>query len=183
MDSSATGETRALLTGADGRALPYFDATYREKLIPYVRKYREEIDRQRKDNPYGVPITRRGWAGNEAVISWASTNYHVHKAFPEIVGREAVLDGLTYILARHPASNVSFVSGVGTRSKRVAYGQNRAEYTFIAGGVVPGVLILKPDFPENKDDWPFLWGENEYVVDTCAQYVFLAHAARDLLTK
>ena len=50
-------------------------------------------------------------------------------------------------------------------------------------GVVPGVLILKPDFPEHMEDWPFLWGENEYVVDTCAQYIFLAQAARDLLAK
>src|SRR5665647_1371251 len=35
----------------------------------------------------------------------------------------------------------------------------------IAGGVVPGLLLLKPDFLENKDDWPFLWGENECVID------------------
>jgi len=42
------------------------------------------------------------------------------------------------------------VSGVGTRSKRVAYGNNRADYAFIAGGVVPGVLVLKPDFPEKQ---------------------------------
>ena len=163
------------------RGLPFFDAAYRERLLPYVRRYREEIDRLATENPYGVPITRRGWAGNEAVISWAATNYHLHKAFPEIVGREAVLDGLTYILGRHPASNVSFVSGVGTRSKRIAYGQNRADFTFIAGGVVPGVLVLKPDFPESKDDWPFLWGENEYVIDICAHWIFLANAVDDLL--
>ena len=163
------------------RAIPFFTPEYRERLVPYVRKYRSEIDGQHKQNPYGVPITRGGWAGNETIIRWASTNYHVHKAFPEIVGREAVLDGLTYILGRHPASNVSFVSAVGARSKRVAYGQNRAEFTFIAGGVVPGVLVLKPDFPENKDDWPFLWGENEYVVDICAHWIFLANAANDLL--
>jgi endoglucanase len=167
--------------GAAVRALPFFDAAYRERLLPYVRKYREEIDRLSKDNPYGVPITRRGWAGNEAVIGWAATNYLVHEAFPEVVGRESVLAGFTYILGRHPASNVSFVSGVGTRSKRIAYGQNRADFTFIAGGVVPGVLVLKPDFPENKDDWPFLWGENEYVIDICAHWIFLANAVNALL--
>jgi len=107
------------------RAIPFFGPEYKERLVPYVRKYRSEIDGLYEQNPYGVPITRGGWAGNETIIRWASTNYHVHKAFPEIVGREAVLDGLTYILGRHPASNLSFVSGVGTRSKRVAYGQNR----------------------------------------------------------
>ena len=163
------------------RALPYFDGGYREKLRPYVEKYRAEIDGLEKQSPYGVPITTRGWAGNEAVIGWAMTNYHVHEAYPEIVGPEPVLRGLTYILGRHPASNVSFVSGVGTRSKKVAYGPNRADYTFVAGGVVPGVLVLKPDFPENKEDWPFLWGENEYVIDICAHYILLANAVNALL--
>ncbi len=163
------------------RALPCLGTEYRQKLTPYVRKYGEGIEALPKQSPYGVPITRRGWAGNEAVIRWAATNYEVHKAFPEIVGREPVLSGLTYILGRHPVSNLSFVSGVGTRSKRVAYGMNRADFTFIAGGVVPGVLVLKPDFPENKEDWPFLWGENEYVIDICAEYIFLANAANDLL--
>jgi hypothetical protein len=44
-------------------------------------------------------------------------------------------------------------------------------FTFIAGGAVPGILILQPDFPENKEDWPFFWGENEYVVD-CGAAIF-----------
>jgi hypothetical protein len=163
------------------RAIPVFGPEYKERLRPFAVKYKGEIDGLWKQNPYGVPIRLGGWAGNEAIIGWASNNYHVHKAFPEIVDREAALTGLTYILGRHSYSNLSFVSGVGTRSKRVAYGQNRAEFTFLAGGVVPGVLILKPDFPENKEDWPFLWGENEYVVDICAHWIFLANAANDLL--
>lgn len=45
----------------------------------------------------------------------------------------------------------------------------------------PGVLILNPAFPENKEDWPFLWGENEYVVNLGASYLYLVHAAMDLL--
>jgi hypothetical protein len=122
-------------------------------------------------------------AGNEGVISWAVTNYHLHKAYPDLIGPEYVFRGLTYILGCHPASNVSFVSGVGTRSKMVAYGNNRADFAFIAGGVVPGVLVLKPDFPENKEDWPFLWGENEYVIDICANYIFLVNAVNDLMAK
>jgi hypothetical protein len=31
------------------------------------------------------------------------------------------------------------------------------------------------------DDWPFLWGENEYVIDIGASYIFLANAAQELL--
>jgi hypothetical protein len=55
--------------------------------------------------------------------------------------------------------------------------------TFIAGGVVPGVLVLKPDFPEHMDDWPFLWGENEVTIGICADYIFLANAASHLAQK
>jgi endoglucanase len=78
--------------------------------------------------------------------------------------------------------NISFVSAVGTPSQKVTYGSNRADFRFIAGGVVPGLFILKPDFPENKEDWPFLWGENECVVDICAAYIFLSNAAKELVT-
>ncbi len=136
-----------------------------------------------KQNPYGVPIGTRGWAGNSQVIGWATTNYYLHKAYPDLVGTDLVTRGLDYIFGTHPAHNYSFVSAVGNRSKHLAYGNNRADFTFIAGGVVPGVLVLKPDYPENMDDWPFLWGENEYVIDICASYIFLANAAQELLAK
>jgi hypothetical protein len=63
----------------------------------------------------------------------------------------------------------------------VAYGNNRADYTLIAGGVVMRVLILKPDFPENKEDWPFLWGQNEYVLDLGASCIFAVNAINDSL--
>ena len=62
---------------------------------------------------------------------------------------------LSYILGTHPDSNYSFVSGVGAQSQTKAYGNNRADFSFIPGGVVPGVLVLAPDYPENKSDWPF----------------------------
>lgn len=167
--------------GSAVRALPYLDASYKEKLQPYVVKYKAEADGLYQQNPYGVPITTGGWAGNQSVIAWSVTNYHLNREFPDLFGPEYVLRGLNYILGCHPSSNISFVSGVGTRSKRIAYGNNRADFTFIAGGVVPGVLVLKPDFPENKEDWPFFWGENEYVIDICAEYILLSNAVNDLL--
>lgn len=46
---------------------------------------------------------------------------------------------------------------------------------------MPGVLILNPDFPENKEDWPYLCGENEYVVNLGASYIYLVNAINDLL--
>jgi hypothetical protein len=43
--------------------------------------------------------------------------------------------------------------------------------------------MLKPDFPENKEDWPFFWGENEVVIGICSQYIFLAAAADSITPK
>jgi len=45
------------------------------------------------------------------------------------------------------------------------------------------VLILHPDFPENKEDWPFFWGENEYVVNVGAAYIELVNEANALVSK
>jgi len=163
------------------RAIPSMDEGYRAKLRPYVEKYRLELDGMLKQNPYGVPIGTGGWAGNAQVIGWATTNYYLHEAYPELVGAELVTRGLDYLFGTHPAHNYSFVSAVGNRSKHLAYGNNRADFAFIAGGVVPGVLVLKPDYPENMDDWPFLWGENEYTIGAAASYIFLAKAAQELL--
>jgi endoglucanase len=97
------------------------------------------------------------------------------------MSKEDVLKGLDYIFGCHPYSNISFVNAVGTRSKTVAYGNNRADFTTIAGGIVPGLILLKPDLLENKDDWPFLWGENEVTIGGSAEYIFLGCAANDLM--
>ena len=169
--------------GVAARAVPTMDASYATKLRPYVEKYKSEMEGLSKANPYGVPIGTGGWAGNGQVISWATTNYHLHKAYPDLVGKELITRGLDYLFGTHPAHNYSFVSAVGNRSKRLAYGNNRADFAFIAGGIVPGVLVLKPDYPENMDDWPFLWGENEYVIGLAPSYIFLANAAQEVLGK
>ncbi|MBS2099680.1 glycoside hydrolase family 9 protein [Carboxylicivirga linearis] len=165
------------------RAIPHMGEEFKEKLKKYVVKHKTEIEELGAENPYGVPISTRGWAGNAGVIEWASTNFMAYKAYPEIIEKEDVYKGLNYLFGCHPDSNISFVSAVGTRSKKVAYGSNRADFSFIAGGIVPGVLILNPDFPENKEDWPFFWGENEYIIDIGAAYIYLANAVNELLIK
>ena len=193
----STGETtyRRALEGMDAalqqyfrelvpyavRALPHMAPAFAVRLEGYAREYVAAQVAQERDNPYGVEITAGGWAGNGTIIANAISDYYLHRAFPALVDREQVLRALNYLYGTHPDSNLSFVSGVGARSKKVAYGMNRADFSFIAGGVVPGVLILKPDFPENKEDWPFLWGENEYVISVGASYLFLVNAAARIL--
>lgn len=163
------------------RAAPYMDKEFVQKLEAKARDWRKQLDKFYEQNPFGVPVSTGGWAGSGQVIGMAITNYYLHKAFPDIIDPEYVFKGLNYIYGCHPGSDISFVSAVGTESKMVAYGNNRADFTFIAGGIVPGVLILPPDFPENKDDWPFLWGENEYVVSLGSSYILLVNAANELL--
>ncbi|MEG8946582.1 glycoside hydrolase family 9 protein [Rosettibacter firmus] len=163
------------------KAVPYFDKEYKTKLKSYVEKYKSIMDKLLENNPFGVPLQTRGWGANSVIINQAITNYYLNKHYPEIIDPEYVFRGLNYILGCHPYSNISFVSGVGVQSKKIAYGGNRADFSFIAGGVVPGLLILKPDFPENKEDWPFLWGENEYVINICAAYIFLSNAVNNLV--
>jgi hypothetical protein len=164
-------------------AAPKMDADYAENLQQLARGYREQIREFERENPFGVPITRGGWAGAGSVISFGNTNYWLHKVFPEIIETDLVFRSLNYIFGNHPGSNLSLVSAVGTQSKLVAYGANRADFSFIPGGIVPGVLILPPDFPENKNNWPFFWGQNEYVVTLGGSYIFLANAVNELLSR
>lgn len=162
------------------QALPHMPAAFRQRVEAAARAWKAASDEALKENPYGVPVTTGGWAGNGTIMNMGLTDYALHKAFPAISDGRMVFRALDYLHGTHPGSDISFVSGVGTVSKEVAYGSNRADFSFIAGGVVPGVLVLKPDFPENSEDWPFFWGENEYVVNMGPLYMALSHAAADL---
>ena len=159
------------------RALPFMDAEFKDGFMSALRSYKIKLDDEMSKNPFGVPISTGTWGGSVAVARFATQMYFFHKAFPEIVGPEYTLRGFDYVLGMHPVSNVSYISSVGTQSKLIAYGNNRADYTFIPGGMIPGVVIVQPDFPELKDAWPFLWFENEYVVDGATAFILAANAA------
>jgi hypothetical protein len=159
------------------RALPYTDNDFKAGLEAALASYKKELDKQLAESPFGVPIRRGTWGGSGSVASFAAEMYFLHKAFPEVVGSEYTLRGFDYVLGRHPVSNVSYVATVGTNSKLIGYGNNRADYSFIPGAMIPGVMIVEPDFPELKDAWPFLWYENEYVVDAASTFILAANAA------
>ncbi len=165
------------------QAIPYMDEAYKAKLRSYIEKYRDYTEEMEKNNPYGLPISGSGWGGSGMIVNSAITSYYAHKAFPDIISKEQVFKGMNFIFGCHPYSNVSFVNAVGVHSKKVAYGNNRADFTTIAGGLVPGLLLLKPDFFENKDDWPFLWGENEVTIGGSAEYIVLSNAILDLVNE
>ncbi len=162
-------------------ALPYLDADFRKQLEAAVRSYVAELDTELAATPFGVPPSRGSWGGSIAVADLGVRMYFLHKAFPEIVGTDYTLRAANYVLGTHPVSSTSYVSSVGTVSKVKAYGNNRADGTFIPGGVIPGYVVIKPDFPECIDDFGFLWFEDEYVIDVASRWILAANAANALV--
>jgi endoglucanase len=164
------------------RALPYLDASYKTRLRETVTTYMAGVDKQLDATPFGVPPSMGGWGGSGSVVDMGVRMYFLHKAFPDLVSPEYTLRAVNYILGTHPVSSTSYVAGVGTVSKTKMYGNNRADNTFIPGAVIPGYVIIKPDFPECIEDFGFLWFEHEAVVGGSASWV-LAGLAANALTK
>ena len=164
------------------RALPHLDAGAKDQMREAVKTYMADLDKQLDATPFGVPPSLGTWGGSGAVVDMAIRMYFLHKAFPDLVGPEYTLRAVNYILGTHPVSSTSYVAGVGTVSKTKTYSNNRADNAYIPGAVIPGYIIIKPDFPECIDDFGFLWFEDEAVVAGSASWVVAGNAA-DAITK
>ena len=159
------------------RALPYLDASAKDQLREAVKTYMAGLDKQLDATPFGVPPSMGTWGGSGSVVDMATRMYFLHRAFPDLVSPEYTLRAVNYILGTHPVSSTSYVAGVGTVSKTTTYGNNRADNAYIPGAVIPGYIIIKPDFPECIDDFGFLWFEHEAVVAGSASWVVAGNAA------
>ena len=164
------------------RALPYLDASAKDQMHEAVKTYIAGLDKQLDATPFGVPPSLGTWGGSGAVVDMAIRMYFLHKTFPDLVSGEYTLRAVNYILGTHPVSSTSYVAGVGTVSKTKTYSNNRADNAYIPGAVIPGYIIIKPDFPECIDDFGFLWFEDEAVVAGSASWVVAGNAA-DAITK
>ena len=162
------------------RVYDLLDKKSQQKVKDAIPAYVENLAKAGNNNPYHVPIQGEGWAGNTQVMGNAFNFYLIWRQFPDMVDPELVLKGLNYIYGCHPYNNVSFITSVGVNTKKVAYSNNRADYSVIPGGVVPGLIVKKPDFLENKDDYPFLWGENECCINSIPNYVMLNLACDEI---
>ena len=138
--------------------------------------------KQAADSPFGVPYTPYIWGAGWEIERFGVEQFYLHQAFPDLVSTEYMLNALNFMLGVHPGSNTaSFASGVGARSTTVAYGFNRADSSYIPGGVVSGTALIRPDFPELKD-FGFLWQQMEYVLGGgSSNYMFLVLAADQTL--
>jgi hypothetical protein len=142
---------------------------------------KENLDKQAAETPYGVPYRPSIWGAGWDIQRFGYEYYFLNAAYPEIFPKDIIYNALNFILGCHPGSNqASFASGVGAQSATVAYGLNRADWSYIPGGVVSGTALIRPDFPELLT-FPFLWQQVEYVLGGgSSHYMFLALAAQQL---
>ena len=132
---------------------PYMDKKFQDKVKALVPAYVEVLTRGGQDNPYGVSIGGSSWAGNAGIITVAYNCYRVWKYFPDMIDPENVLAGLNFIFGCHPYSNVSFVTGVGVNTKKVAYGNNRADYSVTSTGEKTNAASTRPRSTSSLS-WP-----------------------------
>jgi hypothetical protein len=168
-----------------GRALPAINNPgFTASVKNSARSFSEEIIKQSAETPFGVPYRPNIWGAGWDIQSFGVRQYYLHAAFPDLFSSSPVFNALNFVLGVHPGENTaSFASGVGARSTIVAYGVNRADWSYIPGGVSSGTALIRPDFPELLD-WPYLWQQQEYVMGGGAtNFMFLVLATDKLLGK
>lgn len=160
------------------------DARFSKAVRDALLGFRDQLEEQGAETPYGVPYRPNIWGAGWDIQRFGYNHYFLHTAYPDIFGPEYIFNALNFILGCHPGSNTaSFASGVGARSATVGYGLNRADWSYIPGGVVSGTALIRPDFPELLE-FPFLWQQVEYVMGGgSSHYMFLVLAAEQLLSE
>ena len=158
------------------------DAGYTAKIRGALQAYRSKVDALEKETPYGLPYKPDIWGAAWGIQRFGVEQYYLHHGAPDIFPTTYMMHALNFMLGCHPGSNnASFVSGVGAKSMTTAYGNNRADWSYIPGGIASGTALIRPDFPELLE-WPFLWQQGEYCLGyPTSDYVFLVLAAQQVL--
>ncbi|MGZ3758558.1 MAG: glycoside hydrolase family 9 protein [Mucilaginibacter sp.] len=168
-----------------GRTLAIIDdKAYHEQITDAVRGLYANIKQQGTKTPYSVPYEPSIWGAGWGIQNFGYRQYFLYKYFPGVFTDDYMLSSINFVLGCHPGSNTaSFVSGVGSKSMTTAYGFNRADWSYIPGGITSGTALIRPDFPELLN-WPFLWQQGEYVLGGgTTDYLFLVLAANHILNQ
>lgn len=164
-----------------GRAMPFIkDKNFIKAVNLAVQEYQISLNKESKDSPFGVPYKPNIWGAGWSIQEFGKEQYFFHKSWPNLTTPNFFINSFNFVLGVHPGENtMSFVSGVGSKSATVAYGVNRADWSFIPGGAISGTALIRPDLPELKI-WPFFWQQTEYVMGGGAtNYMFLALAVKE----
>ncbi len=160
-----------------GRVLPVLDSpVFAENLKKAALANKPKLDSIMNTTPFGVPLE------DTEVLGFKQ--YFYNQTWPDIYGMDNLFNVLNYQLGCRPGNTVNtLVSGVGAESPTVAYGTNRADWSYIPGGTFwNAVNLVSPDYAEDKI-WPFLWQEREYIITTPCYYMFSVMAAEHFLNK
>ena len=161
---------------AIARVMPYIDCEeFKTVIYTAAKELKPEMDKIMNETPFGCPTRTPEYLGYSA--------YFLHKAWPDVFSPDHLYSVVNFLLGCRPGSTTnSLVSGVGANSPTIAYGANRADWSYIPGGTFwAAVNLVRPDFPEDKD-WPYLWQEREYIIGGACTYMFIVMAANHLLT-
>jgi endoglucanase len=161
-----------------GRVIHKIDnVQFKNDVEKAIADYQSGLKKEIANTPFGVPYHPNIWGAGWMIQQFGVSQYFFHKGWPDLCASDLYVNALNFVLGVHPGQNsASFASGVGGNSVTVAYGVNRADWSFIPGGVVSGTALIRPDLPELKI-WPFLWQQTEYVMGGgSTNYMFLVLA-------
>ncbi len=156
------------------------DEDFTEQIRNAVIEYVDSINYgPESGTPFGVQwTTGSGWGGSPTIIGFGQSLAPMYKFFPDIPELKTyVLRSANYILGRHPVTNNSWLSGVGTKSHLHPYNSNRADESYIPGSILPGHITVSPDIVESLDDFNFLWFENESIINYQSKWIGVGYAA------
>lgn len=156
------------------------DEKYLDSYLKALHYYKNNLDRELSESPYGVPRIHTMFGTGFWYMMVAKYNYLLYEKYPEIFTPEPIYAIVTYMHGNHPVSNHSLVNGVGGKSITSAYGFNRADRSYIPGGICAGPLLILPDLVEFQIDDPFFWVQKEYTIASGTSYVFLMKAMEEL---
>lgn len=157
------------------------DAAFTKAIREALPALKEQFARQSTETPYGIPYRPHIWGAGWGIQRMGYEYYFLHQAYPDVFDPDMIFNALNFVLGCHPGSNtMSFASGVGAKSATVGYGLNRADWSYIPGGVISGTALIRPDFPELLV-FPYLWQQAEYVLGGgSSHFMFLALATQQI---
>jgi hypothetical protein len=167
---------------AAARSLQYVNnEDFKSGVMKALQAYKIQLDSTLAGNPYGVPWRPRIWGIGWDIQKYGVGQYYLSREFPDMFSRENLCNVVNYVLGCHPGSSTSFISAVGARSIIPAYGFNMHWWSYIPGGNVAGTALIRPDFPEMKEPFPYIWQQTEYVMPGASTYIFCVLGADKLL--
>ncbi|MDD6211481.1 MAG: glycoside hydrolase family 9 protein [Bacteroidales bacterium] len=163
-------------------AEPLGSETFKNQLKLRLAEWGKKRYKAYEENPFFLPPLHKMFGSLAYKLGHAANNYFLHKTYPDLFDDDYLYRTLHYTFGCHAVPDRSFVSGVGIKSLTPGFGFNRSDFSYIPGGVTcGGTSWIQPDFPEFKENDPYLWLQTEYTVGTAVDYIFCVLAADHLL--